>query len=111
MSENDVLKCQNNKGFICKRIYSRVLKHELYCKSKDPNNYYRSQLVLFFPWKKEKEVDLENAYELYANNRELIEENQNKYVSKSANEFERLQKYIESETVLVCKKILKAKQF
>ena len=100
VSENDVLKCQNNKGFICKRIYSRVLKYELYCKSKDPNNYYRSQLVLFFPWRKEKEVDLENAYELYANNRELIEEYQNKYVSKSANEYERLQKDIESETVL-----------
>jgi exonuclease III/nucleoside-triphosphatase THEP1 len=95
-----MLKCQNKKGFVCKRIYSRILNYELYCKNKDPNNFYRSQLLLFFPWKKEKEVDLDNAFELYAKNRELIEKNHNKYVSKTAGEFERMQRKIENEIIL-----------
>jgi ATP-dependent DNA helicase PIF1 len=99
-SDYQLLKCENKKGFVCKRMYARILNYESYCKNKDPNNFYRSQLLLFFPWKKEKEVDLENAFELYSINRELIEKNHNKFVSKTAGEFERLQKKIESETVL-----------
>ncbi|CAF4868847.1 unnamed protein product, partial [Rotaria socialis] len=56
---------------------------------KDPENYYREQLILFLPWSNEEEnlinINHEETFELYKN---LIQQKRSEYVHREANQFE-----------------------
>lgn len=46
----------------------------------DPDNYYREQVLLLFPFRNEEiEIEGRNCYEVYTNNLEIIETNRNKF--------------------------------
>lgn len=49
-----------------KRNQPKVLRYVRYNKDQDPENYFREQLMLFYPWRKEKE-DLLGAFDNYEN--------------------------------------------
>lgn len=44
----------------------REINQRYYNKDQDPENYFREQLMLFYPWRKEKE-DLLGAFDNYEN--------------------------------------------
>lgn len=49
-----------------KKNQPKVLRYIRYNKDQDPENYFREQLMLFYPWRKEKE-DLLGAFDNYEN--------------------------------------------
>lgn len=65
-----------NDGSILRlRKTSKIIRYVRYNKEQDPENYFREQLMLFYPWRKE-EIDLkemDGSYETcYQNNVEII---------------------------------------
>lgn len=56
----------NGGGILKKRKKSKIICYVRYNKDQDPQNYYREQLMLFYPWRKEKE-DLLGESESYEN--------------------------------------------
>lgn len=65
-----------NDGSILRlRKTSKIIRYVRYNKEQDPENYFREQLMLFYPWRKE-EIDLremDGSYETcYKNNVEII---------------------------------------
>lgn len=70
-------------GFILKRKNtSKIIRHVRYNKDQDPENYFREQLMLFYPWRNE---ELELIGELssfeanFKQNQETIQKNKKQY--------------------------------
>lgn len=53
-------------AILTKRKQPMVLRYVRYSKNQDPENYFREQLMLFFPWRKEK-GHLPGAFDNYEN--------------------------------------------
>lgn len=51
-----VLKLQDNKGFISKRKTNAVIRTHRYSKEHNPEKYYHSNLMLYVPYRKEKQL-------------------------------------------------------
>jgi len=57
---NDIYPLLDGSGFIKKRTKNRIIRFCNYGKLTDPQNYYRENVMLYFPWRDEKE-DIINA--------------------------------------------------
>ena len=93
------LKMKNGKGWIKKRTKKKVIRFRNFKLHQDPENYYREQLMLFFPWNNEEEdlihINHEEKFELY---KDLIQQKRSEYVHREANEFEKaLEEHTERE--------------
>jgi hypothetical protein len=51
-----VLKLQDNKGYISKRITNAVIRTHRYSEEHHPEKYYHSQLMLYLPYRKENQL-------------------------------------------------------
>ncbi|CAC5392495.1 unnamed protein product [Mytilus coruscus] len=51
-----VLKLQDNKGYISKRVTNAVIRTHRYSEEHQPEKYYHSQLMLYVPYRKEKQL-------------------------------------------------------
>lgn len=72
----------NNGTLLKKRKKHKVIRYVRYNKDQDPENFYREQLMLFYPWKKELEDLLgeSESYEAQYNKRiSIINANKKKY--------------------------------
>ena len=67
MIEVNVQTCctkQNNGTKYKKRNVPRIIRYVKYNKKKDPENYFREQLLLFVPWRNEQK-DLVGSFDTY----------------------------------------------
>nr|XP_029718435.1 uncharacterized protein LOC115261217 [Aedes albopictus] len=59
-----------------RRRKARIVRHVRYTYEKDPDNFYREQLLLFLPWRnEEEEIESINWSVKFYENKELIERN------------------------------------
>lgn len=90
-------KMADGKYKYSEREKPRIIRYVRYSIEKDEANFFREQCLLFLPWKDEKkEIETQNCAELYHKNKDLIEENQRKYVTISEERLEEIFNEIES---------------
>jgi hypothetical protein len=53
------MRLKDKSGFIRKRKVQRIIRFRKYGEKEDPENYYREQIMLYYPWRNE-EVELMN---------------------------------------------------
>jgi hypothetical protein len=63
----------NKKATFAKRKQSKILRYRRYMLEIDPNNYYREQIMLYLPFRKEIETD--DYKDIYYQNENVIKEN------------------------------------
>ncbi|XP_011867235.1 PREDICTED: ATP-dependent DNA helicase pfh1-like, partial [Vollenhovia emeryi] len=65
---------------IKERKKQKVIRFRRYKLNQDRYNYFREQVLLFWPWKNEREdVDTQDCENIYSKNIHVIEENRNKF--------------------------------
>ena len=75
---NNLIKLQNNRGFITKRKKRCIIRYFL--KYENDEEYYRALCILFLPFRNERmEIHKEDVRELYKMNMDKIEENRKKF--------------------------------
>jgi hypothetical protein len=67
----NLIKLENKLGYMKKRKFQKIIRYKKYNKEKDPENYYRSIVMLYYPWFNETEI-LKNYEIIYKNNKTLI---------------------------------------
>lgn len=67
-------------GSVFKRKIAKVIRYRCYNKEIDPENFYREQIMLFFPWmNEEQDIINHDCNSKYTNYLTLIKENREKY--------------------------------
>lgn len=62
----------------------RVIRYVNYSIDKQPAEFFREQCLLFLPWRnEEQDIETQNCATLYEENKDLIQQNQKKYVQIS----------------------------
>src|SRR5882757_8600751 len=63
------LKLTDGSAFVIKRKRPKVIRFRRYCKVKDPTNYFREKVMLFKPWRDERQelLNADNESKYYAN--------------------------------------------
>ena len=76
---NSKIKLTDGFGTMHKRSREAVIRFTRFNKDKEPSNYYRARLMLYYPWRNE-DVDLLGNYETYEehhhNVRDVVVENE-----------------------------------
>ena len=85
--DNNMYRQLKSDGYIRARTISRILRYKKYNKNKEPNNYFRSQIMLFYPWRKEEEFLSDNCAEYFNNNIEIIALNRARYQNLEAQDY------------------------
>ncbi len=67
----NALQLLNNKGYITERKKFKVLRFRRYSKEDDSDNYYRSRLMLYWPWRNESD-DLSQPIVKYEQHKDEI---------------------------------------
>ena len=76
--EKNVIKLQDDKSYISKRIRPAVLRY--YLKYDNEEEYFRALCILFLPFRNEmKDIHSKDVTKLYKDNKDLIEENRQVY--------------------------------
>ena len=83
---------------LVKRKKAKIIRHVRYHKDKDPENYYREQLILYTPWQKES-IDLIKDCQTY---QERFEQVKNEVISNRCQYSEILDKVIEDMNNAEC---------
>lgn len=90
-------------GYVEQRDRLKIIRFCRFDKQKMPSDYYREQVMLFMPWRNEsKEVEVEDPFEVYNRNMEVIAINRLKFESLIRNEteteaVERMEKELEEQ--------------
>ena len=82
------------------RSNPKIIRYVKYNKNVDPENYFREQLMLFYPWRNE-ETDLLNGFETYENSFKAV----SKAIEMTKREYDRnteLLDQVESATTAIC---------
>lgn len=77
---------QNSSGFLKKRTASRIIRYRNFSLSINPQEYFREQIMLYFPWRCENELLALEFETFYKANQQLICENRSKYSAFSSDE-------------------------
>ena len=78
-------KLLNRKGFIYRRTKAKIIRYRRYQFEEDPSNYYREMLMLFTPWREEREELIDIVYEeVYAQRLPIINTNREQYIAGDA---------------------------
>lgn len=93
------MQLKDNSGFIRERTKPKVIRYRRYNLDIDADNYYREQLMLFYPWRNEQTDILDiNRPKIFLENRDIIIENYEKYNAFQNDEnLEEILKDIENE--------------
>jgi hypothetical protein len=97
---------EENMGYVEKRMKSKVIRYRRYKKSTEPKEYYREQLLLFYPWYNETtEIEEVDHFEQFQDKQEIIALNRAKFenvirTEKDEEALERIQNEIEEQFVL-----------
>lgn len=76
----------------------KILSYKRYSIDRDIANYFRTQCLLFLPWKnEEQEIEHQNCVNLYNQNKEIIENNRQKYCKISDELLEKILQEVENE--------------
>ena len=62
--ENSRIKLRDGYGTMYKRRREAVIRFTRFNKDKEPSNYYRAKLMLYYPWRNE-DIDILGNYETY----------------------------------------------
>ena len=83
----------DNGDIMRKRQNRKILRYVRYSKEKDPDNYYRERLLLFYPWRQEEclKQDLQTYEERYSEVQEEIVQKQKEY-EYNVDEFDKAKK-------------------
>lgn len=77
---NPIYALEDKSGYIRKRTKEKIIRFKTYDVKSDPDNYYRTKLTLYFPFRNEKkEIACPNVKEIYSKNIDVIIENEKKY--------------------------------
>lgn len=96
------IKLKNKDGFIKKRQRAKILRYKRYSNILDPQNYFRVQILLYYPWMDEKK-DIERIgdfFDYFIMHNDLIAENRAKVCKSSyeqENEYTKAQEQVEEE--------------
>lgn len=86
-------KSKDGKFRYTSRLKPRIIRYVRYSIDRDAANFFREQCLLFLPWRNEKEdIETKNCGKLYAENKTLIQENQQKYVQISEDKLDEILK-------------------
>ncbi|CAF1155756.1 unnamed protein product, partial [Brachionus calyciflorus] len=65
-TEGKMIKLCNNDGFVKKRQKSKIIRYKRYNQKKDAQNYFRVEVMIFFPWTNEqKEVECKDIMDKF----------------------------------------------
>ena len=82
LCENSKIKLRDGYGTMYKRRREAVIRFTRFNKDKEPSNYYRAKLVLYYPWRNE-DIDLLGNYETYEEHynhvQDVVIDNESKY--------------------------------
>lgn len=79
-SDEKKIQLQGGFGVMSQRGTPAIIRYHQWSEKKQPSQYYHSQLLLYFPWRDEKNDLCYSSYEeTYYANKELIEENRKSY--------------------------------
>ncbi|XP_031637004.1 uncharacterized protein LOC116349612 [Contarinia nasturtii] len=77
------------------RQQPKVIRYVRYSHKQDPTNFFREQCLLFLPWRSEQtDIEGQNYQQFYEQNRNIIRENQKRYVTISDEEIDELFKNV-----------------
>jgi len=80
-NKTQTFKLKKNSGFVRKRTTPKIIRYRHYGKKEDFKNYCREQLMLFVPWRDEKDELLEIDHVKTANDlRDTIRKNSKPYI-------------------------------
>ena len=94
---------KNKKGYVERREKLKIIRYRRYNVETMPDDYYREQLMLFKPWRSEKdEVEVANTFDEFKKHAEVIALNRRKFENLLRNEseaeaLERMEKEIENQ--------------
>ena len=98
-----IFKLRNKKGFVERREKLKIIRYRRYNVETMPDDYYREQLMLFKPWRSEKdEVEVEKPFDEFKKHSEVIALNRRKFENLLRNEseaeaLERMENEIENQ--------------
>lgn len=74
-----------------KREKLKVIRYRRFSHKKNTDEFFREQCLLFLPWRnEEKDIQNQNSQQLYDENKDVIRENQKKYVTIPDDEIDEL---------------------
>lgn len=80
----NLLSLKNNTGFLKKRKIPKIIRYRRYDILSDPQNFFRENCMLYFPWRdEEKELSIEVVEEKFNINFANIQINSEKYNSSA----------------------------
>ncbi len=98
-----IYKLRDGKGFVEQRQKLKIIRYRRYNIETMPEDYYREQLMLFKPWRREKdEVEVESPFDEFKKHAEVIALNRRKFENLLRNEteaeaLERMEQEIENQ--------------
>ena len=85
------IKLTDGYGKMHKRKYEAIIRFRKYNKEKEPSNWFRSKLMLYFPWYNEQ-IDIRGGYnsyeEHYRNVHAIVLGNEQKYTMSNIEDIE-----------------------
>lgn len=72
MNIKSFIKQQNGDGFIKRRKVQKIIRCKRYNKTKDPDNYYRVDMMLYVPWRDEEDEIENNISDIRENYTDVV---------------------------------------
>lgn len=100
---NQIYKLKGKMGYVERRRKLRIIRYRRFNKTTTPWDHYREQLMLFMPWRDEKnQVQVNNTFEQYTTYSTIIARNRLKFENLIRNEteaeaLERMEQEIEEQ--------------
>ena len=89
VNNDGIYKLRKNMGYVELRDKLKIIRYRGFSVEKEPNDYYREQVMLFMPWKDEtKEVEVQDTFEVFKNNSIVIAKNRRMFENLVRNETE-----------------------
>ena len=93
-----LIKLKNGDGYVKRRLKAKILRYKRYNRIKDESNFFRVQLMLYMPWRnEEREVEIEDTFEKFNRNQQVIIRNRQMFENVEAENYERAQEEVERE--------------
>ena len=86
---------KNNDGFIKKRTKERVIRFRNYNVAENETNFYREQVMLYYPWRDEENL-IANCHQIYTQNANFISQERKKYTHDVSLDLNKLLSQIEN---------------
>lgn len=89
VKDNTIHKLGNNIGYVQRRSRFKIIRYRRFNQEKTPGEYHREQLMLFKPWRNEKqEVQVDKVFDEFKKHCVVIAQNRAKFENLVRNETE-----------------------